>query len=380
MVSRRASAGRWAPGASLVASVSPSAAAKPDARRSSGRFTARATSASVPALPAAVSHRRQPRPSPSASARAPAPKTAAIRASPGPSPGLSSGGVLDPATEFAALRIAGRPPGLRAARGARRLGPRHGRPSGRHRLRRERRPASSATAGRAPLDGAPVATSSRKEPSHVRPRPPPPSSTRARRAPPSSPAPSPRSASTSSAGSSPPARRLRPLPRRQARSRPADRPVARGADGDRGQGDLGPRPRTRAARADGARPLPAGLPARRPARGRGAGPRAPAGHRAGYGAALLVFALHVVAHPAAGNPAFLGRGGITWVALWGHVLLGAIVAAVVRHREGPRVRAHAPERSGAGLRDPDALARPRNGSASGARRARSPREIAGARR
>jgi hypothetical protein len=53
---------------------------------------------------------------------------------------------------------------------------------------------------------------------------------------------------------------------------------------------------------------------------------------AAYGAALFVFALYVMAHLVAGNPAFLGWGGITWVALWGHVLFGVIVAGVVRLR------------------------------------------------
>ena len=53
---------------------------------------------------------------------------------------------------------------------------------------------------------------------------------------------------------------------------------------------------------------------------------------AAYGAALFVFALYVMAHLVAGNPPFLGWGGITWVALWGHILFGVIVAGVVAWR------------------------------------------------
>ncbi|EFL90487.1 hypothetical protein [Ahrensia sp. R2A130] len=45
-----------------------------------------------------------------------------------------------------------------------------------------------------------------------------------------------------------------------------------------------------------------------------------------YGAALFVFALYIMAHLVAGNPPFLGWGGITWVALWGHMVFGLIVA------------------------------------------------------
>ncbi len=39
-----------------------------------------------------------------------------------------------------------------------------------------------------------------------------------------------------------------------------------------------------------------------------------------YGVVLWVFALYVMAHLVAGDKPFLGWGGITWVALWGHVL------------------------------------------------------------
>lgn len=55
-----------------------------------------------------------------------------------------------------------------------------------------------------------------------------------------------------------------------------------------------------------------------------------------YGIALFVFALYVVAHLIAGNPAFLGWSGITWAALWGHVLFGLVLAAVARYRTKAR--------------------------------------------
>ncbi len=48
-----------------------------------------------------------------------------------------------------------------------------------------------------------------------------------------------------------------------------------------------------------------------------------------YGIVLWVFALYVMAHLVAGNPAFLGWSGITWVALWGHIVFGLVVAAFV---------------------------------------------------
>ena len=47
---------------------------------------------------------------------------------------------------------------------------------------------------------------------------------------------------------------------------------------------------------------------------------------AAYGIVLWVFALYVMAHLVAGNPPFLGFTGITWVALWGHMLFALIVA------------------------------------------------------
>lgn len=53
-----------------------------------------------------------------------------------------------------------------------------------------------------------------------------------------------------------------------------------------------------------------------------------------YGVALWIFALYIMAHLIAGNPAFLGFTGITWVALIGHVLFALVAAAVVEWRTG----------------------------------------------
>lgn len=52
-----------------------------------------------------------------------------------------------------------------------------------------------------------------------------------------------------------------------------------------------------------------------------------------YGVVLWVFALYFMAHLVAGNKPFLGFTGITWVALWGHIVY-ALVAAYVIER-GP---------------------------------------------
>lgn len=51
-----------------------------------------------------------------------------------------------------------------------------------------------------------------------------------------------------------------------------------------------------------------------------------------YGVGLWIFALYIMAHLIAGNPAFLGFTGITWVALVGHVLFAVVAAAVYRVR------------------------------------------------
>ncbi|MEM6304937.1 MAG: hypothetical protein AAF744_09460 [Pseudomonadota bacterium] len=63
-----------------------------------------------------------------------------------------------------------------------------------------------------------------------------------------------------------------------------------------------------------------------------------------YGVALWVFALYVMAHLVVGMAPFLGFSGITWVALWGHIVF-ALVAAWVIEAQGlsfePRRRAEA---------------------------------------
>ena len=52
-----------------------------------------------------------------------------------------------------------------------------------------------------------------------------------------------------------------------------------------------------------------------------------------YGVALWAFALYGMAHLIAGMKPFLGWTGITWVALWGHVVY-ALVAAWVMEAKG----------------------------------------------
>lgn len=51
-----------------------------------------------------------------------------------------------------------------------------------------------------------------------------------------------------------------------------------------------------------------------------------------YGVALWVFALFIMAHLVAGMPAFLGFSGITWVALWGHVVYALVLATILETR------------------------------------------------
>lgn len=53
---------------------------------------------------------------------------------------------------------------------------------------------------------------------------------------------------------------------------------------------------------------------------------------AAYGVALWVFALYFMAHLVAGMPAFLGFTGITWVALWGHILYALVAAGILESR------------------------------------------------
>ncbi len=52
-----------------------------------------------------------------------------------------------------------------------------------------------------------------------------------------------------------------------------------------------------------------------------------------YGIGLWIFALYIIASLIAGQPAFLGFTGITWVALLGHVLFAIVAAGVVRWRD-----------------------------------------------
>ena len=51
-----------------------------------------------------------------------------------------------------------------------------------------------------------------------------------------------------------------------------------------------------------------------------------------YGVVLWIFALYVMAHLVAGNKPFLGWGGITWVALWGHIIYALVAGWVVESR------------------------------------------------
>jgi hypothetical protein len=48
-----------------------------------------------------------------------------------------------------------------------------------------------------------------------------------------------------------------------------------------------------------------------------------------YGIGLWVFALYFVAHLIAGNAPFLGWSGITWVALWGHIVYALVLVTVI---------------------------------------------------
>ncbi|MEP2919909.1 hypothetical protein [Sulfitobacter sp.] len=48
-----------------------------------------------------------------------------------------------------------------------------------------------------------------------------------------------------------------------------------------------------------------------------------------YGVVLWIFALYIMAHLVAGMPAFLGWSGITYVALYGHVIYAVVAAWVI---------------------------------------------------
>lgn len=50
-----------------------------------------------------------------------------------------------------------------------------------------------------------------------------------------------------------------------------------------------------------------------------------------YGIALWVLALYIIAHLIAGNKPFLGFTGITWVALWGHIVYAVVAIGVIEH-------------------------------------------------
>lgn len=51
-----------------------------------------------------------------------------------------------------------------------------------------------------------------------------------------------------------------------------------------------------------------------------------------YGVALWAFALYGMAHLVAGMKPFLGFTGITWVALWGHILYALVAAGILEAR------------------------------------------------
>ena len=50
-----------------------------------------------------------------------------------------------------------------------------------------------------------------------------------------------------------------------------------------------------------------------------------------FGIIQWVFALYGMAHLIAGNKPFLGWTGITWAALWGHILYALIAIGITRH-------------------------------------------------
>lgn len=51
-----------------------------------------------------------------------------------------------------------------------------------------------------------------------------------------------------------------------------------------------------------------------------------------YGVVLWVFALYVMAHLVVGNAPFLGWTGITWVALWGHIVYALVAGWIMEAR------------------------------------------------
>ena len=51
-----------------------------------------------------------------------------------------------------------------------------------------------------------------------------------------------------------------------------------------------------------------------------------------YGIGLWVLALYFIAHLIAGNAPFLGFTGITWVALWGHIVYALVAGWIMEAR------------------------------------------------
>lgn len=62
-----------------------------------------------------------------------------------------------------------------------------------------------------------------------------------------------------------------------------------------------------------------------------------------YGIALWVFALYGMAHLVAGMKPFLGWTGITWVALWGHVIYALVAATVIESPALSRLSVRQPQ-------------------------------------
>ena len=60
-----------------------------------------------------------------------------------------------------------------------------------------------------------------------------------------------------------------------------------------------------------------------------------------YGIALWVFALYVMASLVAGNKPFLGWAGITYVALWGHIIYAIVMAYVIEKNPFKDTTSHA---------------------------------------
>lgn len=57
-----------------------------------------------------------------------------------------------------------------------------------------------------------------------------------------------------------------------------------------------------------------------------------------YGIGLWVFALYIMASLVSGNKPFLGWTGITWVALWGHIVYAVVAAYVIEKNPFQKVQ------------------------------------------